>query len=144
MVWTDHKNLTFFQSVKRLNSCQARWALFFTQFHFTITYGPVSRNHKPDVLSFPFSPDHGPSNPFAILPEECVVGMLNWQVEMVVKEARERGRICGCVRSLCSGQGNTKRWRDSYSPCPSPDHPVPTLPWTLSQDFHRPRGTQSF
>lgn len=47
----------------------------------------MSRNHKPDALSCQFSPDHGPSTPFAILPEECVVGMLNWQVEMVVQEA---------------------------------------------------------
>ncbi len=29
VVWTDHKNLEYIQSAKRLNSRQARWALFF-------------------------------------------------------------------------------------------------------------------
>jgi len=28
-VWTDHKNLTYLQNAKRLNSHQARWSLFF-------------------------------------------------------------------------------------------------------------------
>jgi len=27
--WTDHKNLEYIQSAKRLNSRQARWSLFF-------------------------------------------------------------------------------------------------------------------
>lgn len=29
VVWTDHKNLAYIQSAKRLNSRQARWSLFF-------------------------------------------------------------------------------------------------------------------
>ena len=29
IVWTDHKNLEYIRQAKRLNSCQARWALFF-------------------------------------------------------------------------------------------------------------------
>lgn len=28
LVWTDHKNLAYIQTAKRLNSRQARWALF--------------------------------------------------------------------------------------------------------------------
>ena len=30
LVWTDHKNLEYLHSAKRLNSLQARWALFFS------------------------------------------------------------------------------------------------------------------
>lgn len=51
VVWTDHKNLAYIQSAKRLNSRQARWALFFSRFNFTLTYRPGSRNIKPDALS---------------------------------------------------------------------------------------------
>ena len=29
IVWTDHKNLEYIKQAKRLNSRQARWALFF-------------------------------------------------------------------------------------------------------------------
>lgn len=30
VVWTDNKNLAYMQNVERLNSRQARWALFFS------------------------------------------------------------------------------------------------------------------
>ena len=51
IVWTDHKNLAYIQAAKRLNSRQARWALFFSQFNVTLTYRPGSRNIKLDALS---------------------------------------------------------------------------------------------
>ncbi|KAI3370722.1 hypothetical protein L3Q82_007101 [Scortum barcoo] len=35
LVWTDHKNLEYIRSAKRLNSRQARWSLFLTRFNFT-------------------------------------------------------------------------------------------------------------
>ena len=31
-VWTDHKNLEYLHTAKRLNSRQAQWALFFARF----------------------------------------------------------------------------------------------------------------
>ncbi len=44
LVITDHKNLQYLREAKRLNPRQARWALFFTRFNFTITYRPGNRN----------------------------------------------------------------------------------------------------
>lgn len=55
LIWMDHKNLAYLQAAKRLNTRQARWALFFRQFSLTITYRPRSRNMKPDVLSHQFA-----------------------------------------------------------------------------------------
>lgn len=55
VVWTDHKNLAYLQTAKRLNTQQARWALFFTCFRFSISYRPGSRNVKPDALSQQYS-----------------------------------------------------------------------------------------
>ena len=40
LVWTDHKNLEYIRSAKRLNSRQARWALFFNRFNFSLSYRP--------------------------------------------------------------------------------------------------------
>lgn len=37
-VFTDHRNLLYIESAKRLNPRQARWALFFIHFNFIITY----------------------------------------------------------------------------------------------------------
>ena len=51
LVWTDHRNLEYLRSAKRLNPGQARWSLLFNRFHFTLSYHPWSRNTKPDPLS---------------------------------------------------------------------------------------------
>ncbi|KAI3366348.1 hypothetical protein L3Q82_000508 [Scortum barcoo] len=57
IVWTDHKNLQYLKSAKRrLNSRQARWALFFSRFRFTLSYRPGSQNGKPDTLSRLYAP----------------------------------------------------------------------------------------
>ena len=42
IVWTDHRNFEFMRKAKRLNSRQARWALFFNRFSFTLSYRPGS------------------------------------------------------------------------------------------------------
>ena len=85
IVWTDHRNLAYIQSAKRLSSRQARWALFFGRFNFSLTYRPSSQNVKPDALSrlyFPENPSTGPEN---ILPPTCIIGTLTWEVESAVR-----------------------------------------------------------
>jgi len=68
LAWTDHKNLEYIRTAKRLNSRQARWALFFNRFDFTLSYRPGSRNVKPDALSCQFEPENAPKDPTSILP----------------------------------------------------------------------------
>lgn len=75
IMWTDHKNLEYLRSAKRLNSQQARLALFFTHFNFTITYTP--KNVKPDALSRQFSTSEWESDPGTILPAACVIGAVS-------------------------------------------------------------------
>ncbi|KAL0173222.1 hypothetical protein M9458_033533, partial [Cirrhinus mrigala] len=60
-VITDHKNLEYIKGAKRLNPRQARWALFFTRFNFTVTYRPGSKNSKADALSRQHDPHMDPS-----------------------------------------------------------------------------------
>ncbi len=47
IVWTDHKNLEYIKTAKRLNSRQARWALFFGRFDFVLSYRPGSKMSNP-------------------------------------------------------------------------------------------------
>ncbi len=68
VVWTDHKNLAYIQEAKRLNSRQARWALFFNRFDFVLSYRPGSKNQKPDALSRQFDPPNMISTPVRIIP----------------------------------------------------------------------------
>ena len=51
LVWTDHRNLEYLRSAKRLNPRQASWSLLFNRFDFTLSYRSGSRNVKPDALS---------------------------------------------------------------------------------------------
>lgn len=85
VVWTDHKNLEYIHSAKRLNSHQARWTLFFGRFKFTLTYRPGSRNVKPDALSRQFT--EVAKSLETILPVSCLVASLTWQVKAEVRLA---------------------------------------------------------
>jgi len=87
LVWTDHKNLAYIQSAKRLNSRKARWALFFSRFNFSLTYRPGSRNVKPDALSRLYSSDIPESTAVSILPKSCVVGALSLEINNIIQEA---------------------------------------------------------
>ncbi|KAI2662144.1 Transposon Tf2-9 polyprotein [Labeo rohita] len=87
MVWTDHKNLEYIRTAKRLNSRQARWALFFGRFDFTLSYRPGSKNVKPDSLSRIFDRSDRPSTPESIFSETLIVSTLSWEVESKVRTA---------------------------------------------------------
>ncbi len=87
LVWTDHENLEYIHSAKRLSSRQAHWALFFDSFDFTLSYRPGSKNVKPDTLCCQFEHPGEETPADAILSEGVVVGALSWDIEQSVKEA---------------------------------------------------------
>lgn len=68
LIYTDHKNLEYLRSPRRLKPRQARWALFFSRFFFHITYRPGSKNIKPDTLSRMYEDPKDLSVPDTILP----------------------------------------------------------------------------
>ena len=88
VVWTDHKNLAYLRSARRLNSRQARWALFLGRFDFTLSYRPGSKNTKPDALSRQFTPEEEEGREETILPSSCVIGAARWEIERRVQEAQ--------------------------------------------------------
>uniref|UniRef100_A0A8C5R0W1 ribonuclease H n=1 Tax=Leptobrachium leishanense TaxID=445787 RepID=A0A8C5R0W1_9ANUR len=61
VVYTDHRNLEYLRTAKRLRPRQARWALFFARFLLHITYRPGVRNGKADALSRRYDSDAFPS-----------------------------------------------------------------------------------
>lgn len=109
IVWTDHRNLEYIREAKRLNARQARWALFFTRFNFTISYRPGSKNIKPDALSrlFDSSP---PNTPEEIVPPGRVVGMVVWGIEKLVKRSLARAVTPrNCPKGLLFVPASTRR-----------------------------------
>jgi len=56
-IWTDHKNLEYFMTAKKLNHRQARWSLHLARFNFLLHHCPRRTMGKPDALSR--RADHG-------------------------------------------------------------------------------------
>jgi len=50
-IWTDHKNLEYFITAKKLNRHQARWSLHLARFDFLLYHHPGRTMGKPDALS---------------------------------------------------------------------------------------------
>ena len=90
IVWTDHRNLAYIQSAKRLNSRQARWALFFGRFNFSLIYPPGSQNAKSDALSRLYTPEDPCTDPETILPPACLIATHTWGVESAVRLAQRQ------------------------------------------------------
>jgi len=56
-IWTDHKNLEYFMTAKKLNHRQAHWSLHLARFDFLLHHCPRRTMGKPDTLSR--RADHG-------------------------------------------------------------------------------------
>ena len=50
-VFTDHKDLEYFMSTKKLTPRQVRWAEFLSEFNFVISYQSGKKNDKADALT---------------------------------------------------------------------------------------------
>ena len=88
LVWTDHKNLQYIHTAKRLNPRQARWAMFFSRFNFTLSCRPGHKTPKADALSRRFSPCERPQEPDTILLPHCVLGAAQFDIESIVTAAQ--------------------------------------------------------
>ena len=56
-IWTDHKNLEYFMTAKKLNCRQARWSLYLSRFDFVLHHRLGTSMGKCDALSR--RADHG-------------------------------------------------------------------------------------
>ncbi|KAK3544517.1 hypothetical protein QTP86_014096 [Hemibagrus guttatus] len=99
-VLTDHKNLEYLRAAKRLNPRQARWALFFTRFHFTILYHPGSKNVKADALSRIHSLEITNEDPEPILPEKLFANPISWSEETLPEPNAPTDAPPGCPPGL--------------------------------------------
>ncbi|KAK3563922.1 hypothetical protein QTP86_004864 [Hemibagrus guttatus] len=83
----DHRNLEYLRITKCLNSRQARWALFFTRFEFSVTYCPRSKNGKADALFRQFENPKPPPHPESILPSATILAPVWWNLVEEIQQA---------------------------------------------------------
>ncbi|KAI2645676.1 Transposon Tf2-6 polyprotein [Labeo rohita] len=89
-ILTDHKNLEYLRTAKRLNPRQARWALFFTRFQFTVTYRPGSKNIKADSLSRQSEMPTRPERQETILPSALLLAPVQWDIITEIENANQQ------------------------------------------------------
>ena len=51
IVFSDHKNLTYFRTAQKLNDRQARWSLYLSEFDIKLIHLPGSKMIQSDTLS---------------------------------------------------------------------------------------------
>ena len=59
-VFTDHKNLQYYRSARKLNRRQARWSLILSEYDMKLIHQPGTKMVQSDALSR--RPDHAPKN----------------------------------------------------------------------------------
>ena len=50
-VITDHKNLEYFMSLRKLNERQVRWSTYMNQYNMEMIYQPGKDNQRANILS---------------------------------------------------------------------------------------------
>src|SRR5258708_10602354 len=70
---TDHKNLEYFTSSKKLLCCQARWAEFLGQFNMKVQFRPGRLGSKPDALTHRWDVYMEGNNPEPAVTNVCPV-----------------------------------------------------------------------
>ena len=61
-IWTDHKNLEYFMTAKKLNHRQAHWSLYLSRFDFIMHHCPGKSMGKCDALLQHADHDDGTDN----------------------------------------------------------------------------------
>ena len=95
-IWTDHKNLEYFMTAKKLNCRQACWSLHLARFNFLLHHHPRRTMGKPDTLSRRADHRNGASdneNIVLLRPEFLVVRALEG-VELTGVEQKILSNIC--------------------------------------------------
>lgn len=90
VVLRDRKNLEYLCSAKRLNSCQARWVLFF---NCTLSYRPGTTNCKADTLSCQYEPQEEEESPNFILPPYAWLAAARLDIKRQVVTSLENGPV---------------------------------------------------
>ncbi len=92
-VLTDHRNLEYLKTERRLNPRQAIWSLFFSRFVFTVTYRPGTKNIKADALSRQFEKDSELTQPENVISPTIIISPIQWDIITEIDQANTEHAI---------------------------------------------------
>ena len=111
IVYTDHKNLTYFASTKVLNRRQVRWSEELSKYNFLITYRKGEENSRADALSR--RPDYfeGSKETNRALFNQTKEGFTyNKQYLMAVSKIQEDESLLREIRSAAKRDSTCQEW----------------------------------
>jgi len=130
-IWTDHKNLQYFMTAKKLNRRQARWSLLLARFDFIMHHHPGKSMGKTDALSC--RSDHGTgsednNNMVLLTPNFFTVQAL----EGLKAEGEERGILKDIWKGTHDGEKEEPMVRAVRELQGSSAHSVKSVEWSLT------------
>ncbi|QRV77894.1 Retrotransposable element Tf2 protein [Ceratobasidium sp. AG-Ba] len=105
-VYTDHRNLQYWQEAKVWNRRHARWYLLLASFNYQIVYRPGKMSEKPDALSRRH--DHGdiPIEPQIMIAPDKFIGFMADISSSFLDEVREAQKEDETIRVLWESVSN--------------------------------------
>jgi len=138
-IWTDHKNLEYFMTVKKLNHRQACWSLYLARVDFLLHHRPGRTMGKPDALSRRADHGNGASDN-----ENVVLLRLEFLAVHALEEVELTGMEQKILSNICRGNQN----RDQEEPIAkaaqelqrSANETVHSLEWSNTDGLLQFRG----
>jgi hypothetical protein len=92
VVYSDHKNLTYFWTAQKLNDQQARWSLYLSGFNIKLIHLPGTKMVQSDALSR--QQDYGTEGQFddkekTMLPENLFINLLDTELQERILNGKE-------------------------------------------------------
>jgi RNase H-like domain found in reverse transcriptase/Integrase zinc binding domain/Chromo (CHRromatin Organisation MOdifier) domain len=92
IVYSDHKNLTYFRTAQKLNDWQARWSLYLSGFDLKLIHLPGTKMVQSNALSR--RPDYGMDKQIeeetkVVLPDNLVIDLLDTELQEKILNRKE-------------------------------------------------------
>ena len=110
IVYSDHKNLTYYRSAQNLNRRQARWSLYLSEFDIKLIHQAGTKMIQSDALSR--RPDHCPdedqdNQDITLLPENMFINLIDMDLQNRIASATDYDHDIGNILKTLLEDGPT-------------------------------------
>src|SRR5271155_4473791 len=95
-VRSDHKNLTYFRTARKLNRRQARWSLYLSEFDLHLTHVPGTQMIQSDALSrrADLAPENdNDNNDQTLLPDGLFINVIDEELGNLIKKTDQTDQV---------------------------------------------------
>jgi hypothetical protein len=117
VIYSNHKNLMYFQTAQKLNDQQARWSLYLSGFNIKLIHLPETKMVQSDALYR--RPDYGAEEQFdnkekTVLPENLFINLLDMELQEKILNRKEINLIVKNAMETLLEEGPTNLQHDLY------------------------------